>query len=52
MILEETEDGFYAAEDQEEDIEPDFYTCMCCSNVQQSWIQCNKCCGPVTEGWY
>jgi hypothetical protein len=34
-------------EDDYEDTEPDYYTCMCCGNVQQSSIDCNRCCGPV-----
>ena len=34
-------------EDDYEDTEPDYYTCMCCGNVQPSGIECNRCCGPV-----
>ena len=40
------------SEDEYLDDEPDYYTCMCCGNVQKSGISCNKCCGPMREEYY
>lgn len=42
------EDDNEELEDDYEDTEPDYYVCMCCGNVQQSSMDCNKCCGPVS----
>lgn len=32
--------------------EPDYYTCMCCGNVQAENRSCGRCAGPVTDSWY
>jgi len=35
--------------------EPDFYECMCCGNVQGDsgfGMTCDKCMGPVSEGYF
>ena len=39
-------------EDEFGDQEPDYYTCMCCGNVQEKGMSCNKCAGPTTESFY
>ncbi|MBV2197048.1 MAG: hypothetical protein KUL78_11175 [Flavobacterium sp.] len=35
-------------EDYEEE-EPDYKECMCCGNVQQSGMSCDKCAGPTRD---
>ena len=39
-------------EEELEEQEPDYYTCMCCGNVQEKGMSCNKCAGPTTESFY
>lgn len=54
-----TEDEMKAIEMDDEDddddceeTEPDYYSCMCCGNIQQRSYSCNKCAGPMSECWY
>ena len=37
-------------EDFEEE-EPAYKECMCCGNVQQYGMSCNKCAGPTKDGF-
>lgn len=34
-----------------EEEEPDYKECMCCGNVQQYGMSCNKCAGPTKDGF-
>ena len=36
----------------EETLVPDYYQCMCCGNIQSRSYTCNKCAGPMYEGYY
>ncbi len=39
--------------EDEEQITPDYYECMCCGNVQFSYsYSCTRCAGPMSECWY
>ena len=45
---------FYDSDEEDEDFEeeePDYKECMCCGNVQQYGMSCDKCAGPTKDGF-
>lgn len=44
---------FYLLDEDEEDFDEEvaYQECMCCGNIQQNGISCNKCCGPLKDGF-
>ena len=45
----------FCQDDEIEDDEqtpPDYYSCMCCGNIQNQSYSCKRCAGPMAEGWY
>lgn len=45
---------FDDSDEEEEDFEeeePAYKECMCCGNVQQYGMSCNKCAGPTKDGF-
>lgn len=45
--------SFYSFDEDEEDFESevDYQECMCSGNIQQNGISCNKCSGPLRDGF-